>query len=71
MINASEWIDDFFITDSINLPYLLFMDHTNQKAWVLNAYGEKMEYKEFPLPELVDGEFLIKVEASTINPSDR
>ena len=48
------------------------MDQKSHKSWVLNNYGEKMEFKECPIPELsTEGEILIKMEASTINPSDR
>ena len=47
------------------------MDQKSCKAWILNNYGEKMEFKECPIGELEEGDVLIKVEASTINPSDR
>ena len=28
------------------------MDQKSHKSWVLNNYGEKMEFKECPVPEL-------------------
>lgn len=37
------------------------MDQKSCKAWILNNYGEKMEFKECPIPELEDGDVLIKV----------
>lgn len=47
------------------------MKKKTQKAVVIETYGGKATVKEVPMPELKDGEVLIKVEASTINPSDK
>lgn len=48
------------------------MHSTTQTAIVIDEYGAKPQLKtDFPIPEIQDGELLVKVEASTINPSDR
>lgn len=41
------------------------------KAIQLDQYGSEPHLKEVPVPSLKEGELLIKVEGSTINPSDR
>lgn len=48
------------------------MEDKIQTAVVLNEYGQKVHLKkDQPIPTLNEGEILIKVQASTINPSDR
>ena len=48
------------------------MEGKTQKAVIINDYGKKPEFKQdYPKPMLKEGELLIKVEASTINPADR
>ena len=44
---------------------------TTYKALVQHETGKLPVLEELPLPELKEGELLIKVEASTVNPSDR
>lgn len=46
------------------------MKKKTQKALVIEEYGGKITLQEIPMPELDEGEVLIKVDASTINPSD-
>ena len=41
------------------------------KALVLHEWGKNPVYQDFPKPEPKDGQFLIKVEGSTVNPSDK
>ncbi|CAM6001423.1 unnamed protein product [Sphagnum balticum] len=41
------------------------------KALVLREFGKEVVYEEFPKPVPAPGQFLIKVDASTVNPSDR
>lgn len=48
------------------------MQGKTQKALIINKFGDKPLLKEdFPIPSIKDGELLIKVEASTINPADK
>jgi NADPH:quinone reductase-like Zn-dependent oxidoreductase len=42
-----------------------------QKGLVLLEYAKPLVYQHFPVPEPKEGELLIKVQASTINPSDK
>jgi len=41
------------------------------KALVLHEYGQKPKLEETAKPEPKEGQLLIKVQATTINPSDR
>ena len=41
------------------------------KALVLHEYGKNPVLQDFPKPVPKEGQFLIKVEGTTINPSDR
>lgn len=41
------------------------------KAIQLEQFGSEPQLKEVPIPELKEGQLLIKVEASTVNPLDR
>ena len=41
------------------------------KALVLHEYGKSPVLQDFAKPEPKEGQVLVKVEASTINPSDR
>ena len=47
------------------------MEANKMKSIILEEFGKKPIFKEVPIPEPKEGEFLVKVEASTINPSDR
>jgi NADPH:quinone reductase-like Zn-dependent oxidoreductase len=42
-----------------------------QKGLVVLEYAKPPVYQDFPVPQPKEGELLIKVEASTINPSDK
>jgi len=42
-----------------------------RKGVVLEDFGKTPVLKEAPLPELQEGQLLVKVFASTVNPSDR
>lgn len=47
------------------------MSQINQKAAQVIQFGQKLALKDIPLQKPQPGELLIKVQASTINPSDR
>lgn len=42
-----------------------------QRALVIEQYGTVPTIKEWPIPKPKEGQLLVKVDASTVNPSDR
>ena len=47
------------------------MEKKTQKALVVKEFGKPPVYEDVPIPTLKEGELLVKLHASTINPSDR
>ncbi len=41
------------------------------KALVLHKYGDIPVFQDHPKPTIKDGQLLVKLEGTTINPSDR
>lgn len=47
------------------------MEGKEINALILDKYGELPHYSKKPIPVPKEGQLLVKVEASTINPSDK
>ena len=47
------------------------MEPEKQKALVVQEYGKKPVVKEVDVPKLAAGQVLVKMDGTTVNPSDR